>query len=163
MCTSEHSHSNHFSCYPNKYVIAIGIHYCTLTESCILGNRHYDDNPRFWSFKQQLYHTSVLAVLCSLQPGMITPVICRCPDEHFQHVIYDLIAFIADYPKQAMLTGIVQGWCPKCTALAGNLEAQAIPRTSALTDGLVEILDSRTLWVKYGIHKDTIVRSWVSI
>ena len=44
---------------------------------------------------------------------METPVIHRCPDGHFQRVIYDLVAFIADYPEQVMLTGIVQGWCPK--------------------------------------------------
>jgi Plavaka transposase len=44
---------------------------------------------------------------------MMTPVIQRCPDGHYWQVIYDLVAFIADYPKQVMLTGIVQGWCPK--------------------------------------------------
>jgi hypothetical protein len=44
---------------------------------------------------------------------MKEPVIRRCPDGHFRRVIYDLIAFIADYPEQVMLTGIVQGWCPK--------------------------------------------------
>jgi Plavaka transposase len=26
---------------------------------------------------------------------------------------YDLGPFIADYPEQVMLTGTVQGWCPK--------------------------------------------------
>jgi hypothetical protein len=44
---------------------------------------------------------------------MEKPVICRYPDGHFQHVIYDLVAFIANYPEQVLLTGIVQGWCPK--------------------------------------------------
>ena len=44
---------------------------------------------------------------------MTTPVVRRCPDGHFRRVIYDLLAFIADYPEQVMLTGIVQGWCPK--------------------------------------------------
>ena len=45
---------------------------------------------------------------------MTKPVVRRCPDAHFRRIIYDLIAFIADYPEQVMLTGIVQGWCPKC-------------------------------------------------
>jgi len=52
-------------------------------------------------------------MLSSLRPGMEVPIIRRCPDGHFRHVIYDLVAFIADYPEQVMLTGIVQGWCPK--------------------------------------------------
>ena len=44
---------------------------------------------------------------------METPVVRQCPDGHFRRVIYDLVAFIADYPEQVLLTGIVQGWCPK--------------------------------------------------
>jgi len=74
------------------------------------GDRRYNDNPAFHVFKQQLFHTSIAAIL---RPGMMTPVIHRCPDGHFRRVIYDLVAFIADYPEQVMLTSIVQGWCPK--------------------------------------------------
>jgi Plavaka transposase len=44
---------------------------------------------------------------------MTTPVVRRCPDGHFRRIVYDLVAFIADYPEQVMLSGIVQGWCPK--------------------------------------------------
>ena len=77
------------------------------------GERRFDDSPKFRAFKRQLYHASVAAVLRSLRPGMKEPVVRRCPDGHFRRVIYDLISFIADYPEQVMLTGIVQGWCPK--------------------------------------------------
>ena len=45
---------------------------------------------------------------------MKKPVVRHCPDGHFRRVIYDLGPFIADYPEQVMLTGIVQGWCPRC-------------------------------------------------
>ena len=45
---------------------------------------------------------------------MKKPVVRRCPDGHFRRIIYDLGPFIADYPEQVMLTGIVQGWCPRC-------------------------------------------------
>ena len=76
-------------------------------------DRGYDESPAFRAFKRQLYHTSVAAILHPLLPGMRAPVIRRCPDGHFRSVIYDLVAFIADYPEQVMLTGIVQGWCPK--------------------------------------------------
>lgn len=44
---------------------------------------------------------------------MTTPVVLRCPDGHFRRVIFDLAAFIADYPEQVYLAGTVQGWCPK--------------------------------------------------
>ena len=71
------------------------------------GDRGYDESPAFRVFKRQLYHSSVAAILCALLPGMTAPVIRRCPDGHFCKVIYDLVAFIADYPKQVLLTGIV--------------------------------------------------------
>jgi hypothetical protein len=77
------------------------------------GDRGYDESPAFRVFKRQLYHSSVAAILRALLPGMTAPVIRRCPDGHFRKVIYDLVAFIADYPEQVLLTGIVQGWCPK--------------------------------------------------
>lgn len=80
---------------------------------CTLGDRDCDNTPRFRTFKRQLYHTSVAAVLRSLLPGLTAPIIRKCPDDHLRRVIYDLVAFIADYPEQVMLTGIVQGWCAK--------------------------------------------------
>ena len=44
---------------------------------------------------------------------MTEPVIRRCPDGHYQKVVYDLAGFIADYPEQVALAGTVSGWCPK--------------------------------------------------
>ena len=44
---------------------------------------------------------------------MTTPVICRCPDGHYQRVIFDFASFNADYPEQVLLAGIVSNWCPK--------------------------------------------------
>lgn len=77
------------------------------------GERRHDDSLQFRVFKRQLYHASISAVLSPLLLGMTRPIIRRCPDGHLRRVIYDLIAFIADYPEQVLLTGIVQGWCPK--------------------------------------------------
>jgi Plavaka transposase len=85
----------------------------TKTQICNQGDRRHDDTREFRVFKCQLYHASVAAVLRTLLEGMRTPVVRRCPDGHFRRVIYDLVAFIADYPEQVMLTGIVNGWCPK--------------------------------------------------
>ena len=77
------------------------------------GDRKYDNDPKFRLFKKQLYHSSIAAILSSLLPGMTTPVVRRCPDGYYWRVIYDLGAFIADYPEQVMLAGIVQGWCSR--------------------------------------------------
>ena len=78
-----------------------------------LGERDCDGSLRFWVFKRQLYHASVAAILRPLLPGMTSYVIRRCPDGHYRRVVYDLVAFIADYPEQVLLAGIVQGWCAK--------------------------------------------------
>jgi hypothetical protein len=44
---------------------------------------------------------------------MTQPEVVKCPDGHFRRVIYGLGPYIADYPEQVWLAGIVQGWCPK--------------------------------------------------
>jgi len=104
---------------------------------------------------------------------MSAPVIRRCPDGHFRRVIYDLVAFIADYPEQVLLTGIVQGWCPRCarlfhfifvltisircTALPNNLDTYALPCTPEHTDKLSAHYSPKVLWVEYGIDDDIIV------
>ncbi|KAG1750512.1 uncharacterized protein EDB91DRAFT_1235038 [Suillus paluster] len=64
-------------------------------------DRKYDNNVQFRTFKCQLYHSSLAAILKSLEGPMTKPIV----------LIYDLAAFIADYPEQVMLAGIVQNWC----------------------------------------------------
>ena len=44
---------------------------------------------------------------------MKRPEVVRFPDGHFRKVIYSLGPFISDYPEQALLACIVQGWCPR--------------------------------------------------
>ena len=39
--------------------------------------------------------------------------VVRCADGHYRRVIYGLGPYIADYPEQALLACIVQGWCPR--------------------------------------------------
>jgi hypothetical protein len=48
---------------------------------------------------------------------MSKPAVYRCPDGHFRRVIFGIGPFIADYPEQVMLTGIKQGWCPRCVSI----------------------------------------------
>ncbi len=76
-------------------------------------DRKYNDDPIFHTFKKQLYHKSIAAILQSLKSAMSQPVVHCCPVGHFRRVIYDLGSFIADYPEQVLLSGIVSGWCAK--------------------------------------------------
>jgi len=79
----------------------------------IIADRKYDNDAQFRQFKRQLFHASIAAIFESVRSAMTTPIVCRCPDGHFRRVIFDFGSFIADYPEQVMLAGIVQGWCPK--------------------------------------------------
>lgn len=76
-------------------------------------DRQYERTPAFRSFRRQLFHASNSTILAPLRPFMTKPDIAKCPDGHFRRVIYTLGPYIADYPEQVLLTGIVGGWCPK--------------------------------------------------
>ena len=53
----------------------------------------------------------------------MAPKIMKCPDGHFRRVVFGLGPYIADYPKQVWLTGIVSNWCPKYVACSQLLLA----------------------------------------
>jgi hypothetical protein len=76
-------------------------------------DKKYSDDAKFRKFRRQLFHSSLAKVLGSLKPGMTKPEVVRCADDHFRRVVYGLGPYIADYPEQALLACIVQGWCPK--------------------------------------------------
>ncbi|KIJ12363.1 hypothetical protein PAXINDRAFT_83109 [Paxillus involutus ATCC 200175] len=119
--------------------------------------RKYDNDPAFRKFKRHLYHCSISAILQSLKAGMTTPVIRQCPDSHYRRVIYDLAVYIADYPEQVLLAGIVQNWCPKCTALPEDLDgSEGGRRTRTLDNLLCSTLVSNELWDEYGIDDDVV-------
>jgi len=91
---------------------------CSLAHlRCPIANKQYSSNPKFRHFRRQLYHSSLARILQSLKPGMTKPTVARCPDGHFQLVIYGLGPLIADYPEQVLIACIVQGWCPKWVIL----------------------------------------------
>jgi hypothetical protein len=79
----------------------------------VIGSREYENNDEFRRFRKQLYHASLAKIFEPLKKGMTTPEVMLCPDGHYRKVIFELGPFIADYPEQVMLAGIVQGWCPK--------------------------------------------------
>lgn len=84
-----------------------------LTYGPHLATHEFRDDVRFRKFRRQLLHSSLARILESLRPGMTTPEVIRFPDGHFRKVIYGLGPYIADYPEQALLACIVQGWCAK--------------------------------------------------
>ena len=48
-----------------------------------------------------------------MHPAMLKPEVTLCADGYYRRVIYGIGPYIADYPEQALLACIVQGWCPK--------------------------------------------------
>jgi hypothetical protein len=78
-----------------------------------LAARDADDDEEFRTFRKQLYHAQITKVLEPLRRYMTEPVLMRCPDGYYRRVVFELGPFIADYPEQVYMAGIVQGWCPK--------------------------------------------------
>ncbi|KAE9393610.1 hypothetical protein BT96DRAFT_959029 [Gymnopus androsaceus JB14] len=88
-------------------------------------SQDHSGSAEFRKFRRQLFHSSLEHALSSLRPHMTAPRITLCPDGHYHRVIYGLGPYIADYPEQALLTCIVQNWCPRCTAPPDNLDSNA--------------------------------------
>jgi hypothetical protein len=116
-------------------------------------------------------------IVQSLKPGMTTPDVVRCCDRHFRRAVYGIGSYSADYPEQALLCCIVQGWCPKfvfishfspsclcltrCTARHSDLDnsfARNVLRSCEHTEMLVKEFELGDLWDDYGLVGDIIVR-----
>jgi hypothetical protein len=67
---------------------------------------------------------------------MTVPETVRCADGHFRRAVYSLAAYIADYPEQAFLTSVVQGWCPR--------SAFFMPVAMTRLISSIDVLQSRT-------------------
>jgi hypothetical protein len=120
-------------------------------------DRSHANDVRFRKFWRQLYHSSRSIILETLRPGMTTPEVVRCFDDHFRRSIYSLAVDIDDYPEQALLTCIVQGWCPRCTAAKNNLDGGGGRRSRQHTDVLVREFELGILWEEYGLVGDVVV------
>jgi hypothetical protein len=73
--------------------------------------KKYTDNPLFRRFKKQLFHAAMTRILASVKAGMTMPQLMKCPDRHFRRIIFGIGPYIADYPEQVLISGIVQNWC----------------------------------------------------
>ncbi|KIK80142.1 hypothetical protein PAXRUDRAFT_45621, partial [Paxillus rubicundulus Ve08.2h10] len=75
--------------------------------------KEHAGDTAFQKFHWQLFHSLLATILNPLNPAMSTPEVVVFGDGHFHHVVYGLGPYIADYEEQALLTYIVQGWCPR--------------------------------------------------
>ncbi|TCD71132.1 hypothetical protein EIP91_012080 [Steccherinum ochraceum] len=116
----------------------------------------FSKTDEFKVFSKQLYHASLTRILWPLREGMTTPHVMLCPDGHYRKTIFGLGPFIADYPEQVVLSGIVSGWCPKCLSPAYNFDKDGDlnPRFRELSQHLLHSLDHETLWDIYGVAAD---------
>lgn len=74
--------------------------------------RKYKDDAVFRKFRRQLFHSSLSRILLSLTDFMENPELVLCSDGYYRKVVYGIGPYIADYPEQALIASIVQGWCP---------------------------------------------------
>ncbi|KAJ7588202.1 hypothetical protein C8J56DRAFT_1050261 [Mycena floridula] len=71
-------------------------------------------------------------------------------DKHFWRAIYGLGPYIADYPEQVVLAGIVQNWCAKGDSQPDDLDSpNKLPRSHDKTDFLLNTFDPGILWDEY--------------
>jgi hypothetical protein len=88
-------------------------HMCECSINSNLASQTERKTEEYKTFCQQLLHTCLAFLFSPVKHAMTTPDISRCPDGHYRRVIYGLGPYIADYPEQMWLAGIVSGWCPK--------------------------------------------------
>ncbi|KAI0644829.1 hypothetical protein C8Q79DRAFT_911798 [Trametes meyenii] len=120
-------------------------------------NRQDANDPHFRKFRRQLFHSSLGRILESLRPWMERPDVVRCGDGHFRKIFYGIGPYIADYPEQALVACIVQGWCPICMRPKTDLEEGAgLPRGRVHTEYAVREFELGDLWDDYGMVGDIV-------
>ncbi|KAF8261270.1 hypothetical protein EI94DRAFT_1789551 [Lactarius quietus] len=116
-------------------------------------SRRQRKQPEFQLFCRQLYHSCLELVFTPLKPYMTEPKVVKCPDGHFRRAIFSLGPYIADYPEQVWLTGIVSKWCPKCDAQPTNLDGpESHRRSHTKTDLLIKTFSPRVLWDDFSVR-----------
>jgi len=96
---------------------------CTDQFINLAAEKKYADDPTFRNFRCQLFHTSMARILSSLRSAMSTPEVVMCADGLYRHVVYGVGPYIADYPEQVLISGVVQGWCPRYSSTTALLES----------------------------------------
>ncbi|KAI6101179.1 hypothetical protein F5141DRAFT_1065946 [Pisolithus sp. B1] len=119
--------------------------------------KKYTDDPMFRHFKKQLFHSAMTRIFSSLKDRMTTPQLMKCPNHHFCHVIFGISPYIADYPEQVLVSGILQNWCGCCLAFPNDLDSGGAPQTRDLTDALADKLLPAVAWNEWGVDASIVL------
>ncbi|KAG1834004.1 hypothetical protein DFJ58DRAFT_719386 [Suillus subalutaceus] len=129
-----------------------------------IGNIHnttkeHNDDTKYRNFRWQLFQHSLAKIFKSVKPFMETFDVTHFPDGHFRRTMYGLGPYIANYPEQLIISGIVQNWCPRCLANRRDLDSSqpCLHRHEAHTELLVEALTHKQAWDEYGIIADVVL------
>ncbi|KAI0081502.1 hypothetical protein K474DRAFT_1682054 [Panus rudis PR-1116 ss-1] len=115
------------------------------------GERKHDDSKDFRTFRRQLFHSSISAIFQQMKPYFSKPDVVVCPNGQYRRAIYGFGPYIADYPEQVLLAGVVQGWCPRCTAHRSNLDHdERATRRTQKHRILVQRFNPGVVWDEYG-------------
>ncbi|KAG0692648.1 hypothetical protein DFH29DRAFT_985697 [Suillus ampliporus] len=120
--------------------------------------KEHNDNIKYRNFRRQLFQRSLVKIFESVKPFMENFDVTRFPDGHYRRTVYGLGPYIADYPEQILLSGVVQNWCPRCLGNRKDLDGSqpCLHRREAHTELLVEQLTYKQAWDEYGIIADLV-------
>ncbi|KAI6011238.1 hypothetical protein PISMIDRAFT_112285, partial [Pisolithus microcarpus 441] len=118
--------------------------------------REHASTPAFCKFRRQLFHSSLTCILHSLCHTMKVPETVLFGDNYYQHVIYALTAYIANYEEQVLLSCIIWNWCPKCLGHHDNLDEDALRCSHKHCDTIIKEFELHQLWDSYGIVGDIV-------
>ncbi|KAI9430281.1 hypothetical protein H4582DRAFT_2113894 [Lactarius indigo] len=120
-------------------------------------SKSHREHIDFQCFCRQLYHKCLELVFNPLRRYMMVPTVVKCPDGHFCRAVFSLGPYIADYPEQVWLVGIVSKWCAKCDVAPDNLDSgTGHRRTHEKTNYLINNFSPAVLWDAFGIYKDVV-------
>ncbi|KAG1794380.1 uncharacterized protein HD556DRAFT_1236734 [Suillus plorans] len=121
--------------------------------------KEHNDDIKYRNFRWQLFQRSLAKIFESVKPFMENFDVTRFPDDgHYRRTVYGLGPYIADYPEQILLSGIVQNWCPCCLGHRKDLDGSqpCLHRCEAHTELLIKQLTYKQAWDEYGIIADLI-------
>ncbi|KAG1895104.1 uncharacterized protein F5891DRAFT_984552 [Suillus fuscotomentosus] len=146
--------------YHPLYLSIGNIHnsHCIMTFICLATKEHNDD-VKYRNFRRQLFQRSLAKTFESVKPFMETFDVTCFLDGHFRRTVHSLGPYIADYPEQLILSGIVQNWCPRCLANRKDLDSTqpCLHRHEAHTELLVEQLTYKQAWYEHGIIANVVI------
>ncbi|KAG1894397.1 uncharacterized protein F5891DRAFT_931937, partial [Suillus fuscotomentosus] len=104
--------------------------------------KEHNDDIKYRNFRRRLFQRSLAKIFESVKPFMENFDVTSFPDGHYRCTVYGLGPYIADYPEQILLSGVVQNWCPRCIIKLSHTEL------------LIKQLTYKQAWDEYGIIAD---------